>query len=629
MMNPILLSLSAALCSFGLTAFGACAPTGTMPVPADTVSEATISADAATPEPTATADTVPVVPAQMPADTVADAGATESSAAREKMEALKEQAKELTEDVKEDLKEGWQEATESFKEQGTEFWNKLKEKAQEWKEEASDFFETHVKSQVVGQFSDNRRQCNQDFCRHLLQDFSSYKIQTFAPELPEVPKRKTGPDTTIYPALTFIEPLAIRHLSAAPQPAQPDIPENELIQSNRIKLQSDGIVLNLDVEPRLNTYGIGKPTEKNLAAFWQKLSESRFDIPLRQLYDAAQAHHLNDWGFYRLIQTASAAIYPKNKNGEQTVWTVFMLNQAGYAAKIGRMGTDAKTYRLLVLLPFYEKVYGCPYVEIGGAPYYIMEKLAGKQRNEPVQSYEGCFALATVPLSLQCPHTLALPCLYEKNDRFAYNLRMMEFYKDYPCVSTSLYLHTPCCAVLDKSIRHKCGPTVDSLLHPVVPTTVATDSLNGCSGESPDNALALMPTDAEPSLADSLAVLDYLGRFVSGYFNDNAKRKLKTEGQPLFPDEAYALKAGDDKDRAIQCARLIKRFLGWDVLLAEYDNTALVGIALPQAPAPDGYAMAAIRGEKCTYYLFNPNAKDGFFWQFPSPLRNLQPIVVL
>ncbi|MDE7149787.1 MAG: apolipoprotein A1/A4/E family protein, partial [Bacteroidales bacterium] len=133
-MNPILLSLSAALCCFGLTEFGVCAPAGTMPVPADTVSEATISVEAAAPEPTATADTVSVVPAQMPADTITDAGATETNAAREKMEALKEQAKELTEDVKEDLKEGWQDASESFKEQGKEFWNKLKEKAQEWKE---------------------------------------------------------------------------------------------------------------------------------------------------------------------------------------------------------------------------------------------------------------------------------------------------------------------------------------------------------------------------------------------------------------------------------------------------------------------------------------------------------------
>lgn len=616
MMNPILLSLSAALCSFGLTAFGVCAPAGTMPVPADTVSEATISADAATPEPTATADTVSVVPAQMPADTLTDAGATETNAAREKMEALKEQAKELTEDVKEDLKEGWQEATESFKEQGKEFWNKLKEKAQEWKEEASDFFETHVKSQVVGQFSDNRRQCNQDFCQHLLKGLKPYKIQTYKPDFPEIPKKKPEPDTA-WPAFTLVEPTGFRSLNPPTAPTPPAPFDDELIQSNRIKIQADGVTVTLDLEPRLNTYGIGAPTERNLAAFWQKLAESRFDIPLRQLYEAAQKHHLNDWGFYRLTQAAAAAIYPKNKNGEQAVWTVFMLNQAGYAAKIGRMGADKKNYRLLVLLPFYEKIYGCPYVEIGGAPFYIMEKLAGKQRTEPVYAHEGCFALGTRPLSLQFPQTVNIPCLYEKNDRFAYNLRMIDFYKNYPCAPTALYLHAPCGSVLSKSIHHKCAPTVDSLL------------------QRHETVLAICDTTAAPAPAPDAqsceeAAIVYLGQFVTSYFDENAKKKLKPEGHPLFPDEAFALKAGDAKDRAIMHARLVRRFVGRPVILAEYEKTALVGIALPQPPkGAEGQALAAIEGDGITFYLFNPNAKDGAFWHYPKPLRDIKPVVVL
>ncbi|MDE6105567.1 MAG: hypothetical protein K2F84_00540, partial [Bacteroidales bacterium] len=463
-------------------------------------------------------------------------------------------------------------------------------------------FDTYVKSQVVGKFEDNRRQCNQEFCDHLRGGFKAYKIQTFSPEFPEIPTRKAEPDTA-WPALSWIEPAGVRSLSPLKAPAAPEPYYDELLQVNRLTIEADGVKLTLDLEPRLNTYGIGAPTEKNLAAFWQKLSESRFDIPLRQLYDAARKHRLNDWGFYRLTQAAAAAIYPKNKNGEQEVWTVFMLNQAGYAAKIGRMGADKPAYRLLVLLPFYEKVYNQPYVEIGGAPFYLMEKLAGKQRNEPVYSYEGCFALGTSPLSLQFRECVGIPCLYEKNDRFAYNLRLLDFYKNYPYASTALYLHAPCGEVLGKSIRHKCAPVVDSLLH----------------------------TEAAPTQACQEAVIDYLGQFAATYFNDNAKKKIKPDGQPLFPDEAFALKAGDAKDRAILHARLVRRFTDLPVILAEYETTALVGIALPNPPAgAEGQALAAIKGDDgSVFYLFNPNAKDGRFWHCPKPLRDVPPIVVL
>lgn len=573
-----LLKLSAAVCGLGLVL--ACAGT---PARAQQTTDTTALA----------ADTV--------AATVDSARTeTKTGALRETVQDLKDKAQDLVEDAKADLKESWQDAKESYKEQGLQLWNTLKEKAQEWKEEATELFDTYVKSQVVGKFDDNRRQCNQEFCDHLRGGFKAYKIQTFSPEFPGMPARKAEPDTA-WPALTWVVPAGVRSLSPLKAPAAPEPYYDELIQVNRLDIEADGVKVALDLEPRLNTYGIGAPTEKNLAAFWQKLSESRFDIPLRQLYEAAAKHRLNDWGFYRLTQAAAAAIYPKNKNGEQEVWTVFMLNQAGYAAKIGRMGADKSAYRLLVLLPFYEKVYNWPYVEIGGAPFYLMEKLAGKQRNEPVYSYEGCFALGTAPLSLQFRECVGIPCLYEKNDRFAYNLRMLDFYKNYPYASTALYLHAPCGEVLSKSIRHKCAPAVDSLLTPA------------------------------PTQACREAVIGYLGQFVATYFNDNAKKKAKPDGQPLFPDEAFALKAGDAKDRAILHARLVRRFTDLPVILAEYETTALVGIALPEPPAgAEGQALAAIKGDDGTvFYLFNPNAKDGRFWHCPKPLRDVPPIVVL
>lgn len=642
-MNRILLSLTVALglgpmvADLGAPACAAPAATAlpmtVAPVSADTAAQASDTIADTTATAAAAADTTVSADAE-PVETPKDAKTDKS---REKNQRLKEQARDMAEDVKDDLKEGWQDAKESFKEEGSAFWNNLKEKAQEWKEEATDFFETHVKSQVVGQFSDNRRQCNQDFCQHLLGGFKAYKIQTFNPEFPEMPKRKPEPDTA-WPPLTYVEPAGFRSLTCPAGPAAPEPFYDELIQSNQIKVKADGVELTLDLEPRLNTYGIGAPTEKNLAAFWQKLSESRFDIPLRQLYEAAQKHHLNDWGFYRLTQAAAAAIYPKNKNGEQTVWTVFMLNQAGYAAKIGRMGADKQTYRLLVLLPFYEKIYGCPYVEIGGAPFYIMEKLAGKQRSEPVYSYDGCFALATSPLSLQFRQTLGIPCLYEKNDRFAYNLRMLDFYKSYPCAPTALYLHAPCGEVLSKSIQHKCGPIVDSLLHLYQTTPAcATDSSATTGTTTSETATAATAATA----AETATVHDaqtcreiaiaYLGHFAATYFDDNAKKKIKPEGQPLFPDEAFALKAGDAKDRALMHARLVKRFVGLPVILAEYEKTALVGIALPQPPASAaGQALSAIKGDDgTTFYLFNPNAKDGAFWHYPQPLREVKPVIVL
>lgn len=504
---------------------------------------------------------------------------------------------ELKYDLPEKLKEDWHGAQTDYKNQGIDTWNRLKEKSKEVKDEAVKLFDTHIKSQVVGKFSDNRRQCNQDFCQHLLSGFASFKMQFNTPDFPETPKLGNVRDTA-YPPITYVEPIGIRDLSKPAAMAEPAKFTDELLQSNPVKVQSDGMVVTLDFEPRVSSYGIGAPTEKNLAAFWQKLSESRFDIPLRQLYEAKQRHQLGDWGFYRLTAAAAAALYPKNKNGEQTLWTVFMLNQAGYAAKIGRMGADKKTYRLIVLLPFYEKIYGYPYVEIGGAPFYFMEKISGKQRAELIYTHKGCFALGTSPMSLQVEEPLAIPSLYEKNGRFAYNLRMIEFYKNHPCAGTALYLHAPCETVLGKSIYYRLQPIADSLLGSGADTAV-------------ENAIL------------------YFGNFVSSYFEENAKKKVKPEGHPLFPEEAFAFKAGDQKDRAIMMARLVKQFVGLPVVLAEYDKTALVGIALPQPPkSAAGQALAAIQSDGLTFYLFNPNGKSSQFWHCPANLRSAHPIVV-
>lgn len=551
--------------------------------------------NAATPSATRDTTTVKTTPS------AAQDTTKQPSLIQEEYEILRDKAQKQADDLKDELKygiqEGWEEAKTTYKNQGVDTWNRLKEKSKEVKDEAVKLFDTHIKSQVVGKFSDNRRQCNQDFCQHLLSGFSAYKMQFNTPDFPQLPKPKNGPDTTFAP-ITYIEPADVHTLSKPATPRPPAKFTDELLQSNQIKVQSDGMVVTLDFEPRINSYGIGANTEKNLAAFWQKLSESRFDIPLRQLYEAARRHQLGDWGFYRLTSAAAAALYPKNKNGEQALWTVFMLNQAGYAAKIGRMGADKKTYRLIVLLPFYEKIYGYPYVEIGGAPFYFMEKISGKQRTESIYTHKGCFALGTTAMSLQCKNPLTLPSLYEKNGRFSYNLRMIEFYKNHPCAGTALYLHAPCETVLGKSIYYRLQPMADSLLGSGADTAV-------------ENAIL------------------YFGNFVSSYFEENAKKKVKPEGHPLFPEEAFAFKAGDQKDRAIMMARLVKQFVGLPVVLAEYEKTALVGIALPHPPKQAaGQALAAIQSDGLTFYLFNPNVKSSQFWHCPANLRGAQPIVV-
>ena len=83
--------------------------------------------------------------------------------------------------------------------------------------------------------------------------------------------------------------------------------------------------------------GIG---EKQVADSWLQLSEAPCHAFVRELLALKEEMSLNDWALYMLLRQIADHYFPEERTNEKTVFTVFMLNQIGYRAKIGRQKTD-------------------------------------------------------------------------------------------------------------------------------------------------------------------------------------------------------------------------------------------------------------------------------------------------
>ncbi|MEG1498041.1 MAG: hypothetical protein RRX93_02595 [Bacteroidales bacterium] len=506
-------------------------------------------------------------------------------------EEVKEEVKEEFKQVGEDLKQTGRE----LKEQGLSIWSTVKEKALEIKEEAVEFFGTNIKTNVVGAFSDTRRENNQMYCNHLREPWVKYPIKIYAPLV----YMEAGVDSIDRVSLQGSIPITgIKELKTWNTPPIDPPGENELISKQNISFECFGVKMSVDLDPTTCRYSAGNLSEKSIAVFWQKLSETRFDIALYQFEELRKKYNLNDWAFYQMLLAASPKVMVKDKVNEQAIWVAFMLNQAGYPARLGRMSLG-KTSKVLLMVPVYEKIYGTPVVEIDGGTYYLFDKLSLKQRTGEIYTYRGTFAMATSPLSLQMQQVYNLPKLYEKKGIYAYNERLSEVYKKYPPTQTAIYYTTPLGYILERSFNSKMGRVLDSIVEK-----------NKALGEAVAKASALV----------------YLMNYLRTQFPLSGKiAEDIAPGTGLFPEEIFAFQGADSRDRSILLAHLCEKFLKLKVVLIEYPLYVVAAVKFDFGKKePSSLVIdhpAYLQSMEGKYYICDPNnieTKIGFLsakWQ--------------
>lgn len=286
-------------------------------------------------------------------------------------------------------------------------------------------------------------------------------------------------------------------------------------------------------------------SENEVESFWKLLSESDYHWILSDCDKYKTALGYNDWAILKWVQALSEAIYPKNINSEQGIFTVFILNQMGLQVKLARSED-----KLITLFASMQQIYSRKFVTIDTYPYY----LAGNNLSaSSIYTYRGSYIRNGRPLDLRMSKPLRLEITssaYHINYKssvwdssFTYNVpqSLLEFYNDYPQLDANVY------AIAETSPKFM-------------------------------EYLRLFMV-REPQM-DDVAFINKILSFMHIDFKYMVDQEQFGTEKPFFCEENFIYPYNDCEDRSILLASLIRNLLGLKVVLLDYDDHMAIAVNL-------------------------------------------------
>lgn len=461
-----------------------------------------------------------------------------------KKEYIKDNIKETADDIKGDAVGSAKEIGAEITETSKEVLESTKQIYGRVKEETTLWFNDNIKANTVGAYTDTRKQNNHDYGNYLRQDWESYSVK-LDEDVFTAPKseKRTQIDTLVRSNINiqFVEPL-LNYKKPVPEGYSKDADIlSGVIGNNKIVFDLYGVKMDVFYDPDMSKMGFGKLSYDKIATFWQRLAETKYELCLYDLYELKNKCGLSDWAYYKMIAAVAEKIYPKNKNGERDAFTVFMLNQSGYDARMALIENEEGKKQMVLLLAVYERLYSVPYIDIDGKKYYLFTKLSARQLKKSILSYTKSFAKAIHPVSIRIEaEKFNLPALYERTAGLTYDFRLTQIYNDVPTCQIGVYAEAKAGKILGKYITHRMYLRIDTI------------------GTTQDK-------------------IDYITSFVNDNFNISAKKGYAK--RCLFVEQVLSLKAGDIRDKAIFKALLIKELLDLPVMLVAYPNYYTLAVA--------------------------------------------------
>ncbi len=350
---------------------------------------------------------------------------------------------------------------------------------------------------------------------------------------------------------------------------------------------------------KVKNYPLTSPMD--IGNFWEALSESEWNIFLKQIEEYATALELkfDDWGYALLIHKIGKNIYLHNQNAN-ILFTCFMLNHSGLYSKM----TYDNDLNLNLLLVTNDKILNTLY-EFDNFNYYYY--------NFKTPSIKNIGRTTTPSINFKPPNVFMKPIasfvrrmpklLHNANyysSRTYYfttngnieqvkghvNLNRLKYYKDIPPTTLEIYFEASC------FIQYN-----DKLVHDLA------------------SLLAKRNTYHEK--------INLLLDFTSA----NNSFKYNADRQTLFPEETLANDESDCEDRAILFAALAKRLLNIKVLGIKYKQPKdHVIVAVPHKPHVDvplnDLEHTEYKGKE--YVLCDPTAQGASYGKVATE-REYQP----
>lgn len=330
--------------------------------------------------------------------------------------------------------------------------------------------------QCFHSFSDS---INKRFAKELERQWEEFQI--FAGEKrPEKPKPRVLPvaDTARFAPSSDQLPVSknanTRQAPLSPTPPQPtnlmpSEPRTALAQMAMARYNASFFRnrFRIDCPSAYSTLQLHHIDEKSVATFWNQLAQDGKEHFCEQCRSQIAILQLNDWGVYVFAGTIAKQLFPNSVN-EQTITTVFIVNQLGYKAKVARKGTQ-----LVCLFPSSNQLYSTFYIKEDGVKYYIMSPSSETVPQGSIFTYPMDFPDANALFDMNVYAPLQLT---SDNDNHIFSVRwrgeditvdvsrgLIDFYNTYPQVDLEIYANAAPNARWASQMRKALSPMLADL----------------------------------------------------------------------------------------------------------------------------------------------------------------------
>lgn len=338
--------------------------------------------------------------------------------------------------------------------------------------------------------------------------------------------------------------------------------------------------------PALRTLSLADVSEKQVANGWRELSSANFNPFLNTCRQFANEMNLNDWGSYLLYQYIARQEYALFSEREQTLLLFYLFSNSGYRVKIGR--TEAAS--LVLLMPFQEEVYKCPFVRMGTEKYYIHSK--GKERPDKLYSFDADFPKAVKKTSLAIQKELRFPLLADTRSyrgkyptTRTFNKHATDYYATWPLCDLSVYFRSVPSAGF--------GPEIDQWIRPHLENKSPFDRVR------------------------------WLLDFVQHQFIHKPDKEVHGSEKYYFPEELFVYPYADCEDLSVLLTWLIRRYCSLEVLTLYYQEH--VAVAVEQIAGYNG-ELFVYQDKK--YFICDPSYKGAAPGSVIPACASREPVVI-
>ncbi|MDR2836319.1 MAG: hypothetical protein LBV69_09065 [Bacteroidales bacterium] len=386
---------------------------------------------------------------------------------------------------------------------------------------------------------------NREYAKYLEETWKSFNLQK-----KEVPIKKPITKPPVYDEnsakpqpqeLPVVKPQPpTPQLVPKPKPPQEPEPNSkpEAPKENFINTSFFGTNIKLKSSAKQNLH-LADVSEKAVADYWTALSNCQYVDWVNDAQRIKNEQKLNDWAVHQLLNTMFKTYFTNGNNNEQVIFNVFVFNQLGYKAKIGRSANN-----LYVMAAFKEEVYNTTYFIFNdNVRYYVINPLHTELSNIQTCSmnYGGATNYVVLYLSEQpvfsADNRTKNLTFNNKTYTINYNKNKVDFYDTYPLSYYTVYAEAPIDNITWQSVLLQIKPNV--------------------SGKSQEDAV------------------NWLLHFVQNAFIYKTDQDNSGYEKWNFAEETFASDFSDCDDRAILFSQLVRHLLGMEVVLIYYPGVHL------------------------------------------------------